>query len=497
MGYFRNTAEGGADTALASTGTGGDSGDAFTAISGSSTLTFSSAAAFTGKLGYRLAGVTGTQFINWDDVSASADGAMSFFFYLGALPSSQLTFLQIRSLGANVASLNINTSGQINAIAGTGSSFTAGALSASTFYRAEVQWSGFGTSSSSLQWQVYAGYGGSPILSTGVTGTTTVSTVQRIRLGKPADATTMTAVMYLDNIQANFGSAAVLGGLVLDANAMAIVADAVGTANDAVVLSGVFTQAIAEVAAGTGTAYDVTKAANLSASAFAGVASGVGEALFDSTGNSISLGYLVDDAIVGVGTAYDATVKIKSSSVEASGTGQAFNATVQIDQNGTTGSIEATGTGTAYNAQVFVLGTAVGQEAAAQGTALDATVLIEIRATQPVAPTAEALGTAFNATIDIDEHLPIYFTTPSVRERPYTRHGLWARTYLSRGRTVLKFGTSYKQFDDPEETDIINADKVYLGGRTYRIDKYEAAALTAAGYGAWISEAPEFTPIDI
>jgi hypothetical protein len=501
MALLRNTAEGGTDAALVNTGgvasTGGASGDAFTAFTGTTTTTWTATGALDGLLSYRMAGSTGTNFFAWDDVAASADGAFAFDFQLASLPSSTHVFVAIRSLSSSLGLINLDTTGHIQTNAGTSGSFSTGAISAGVPYRCEGQFTGFGTASSSFSAQIYPQHSNTAVATCTITGGTTAAQAQRIRYIKPVDATTMTGVVLFDNVQQNIGSATPLGDFATNVSVNAGVASATGTAYDAAPVTGVFTLAQAEVALGTGTAYDVTKAANLSANAFAQTAEAVGEALFDSTGNSQSLGYLVDDAIYAVGTAYDATVKIKTSITEAAGTGTAYNATVQIDQSGQANSNVADATGTAYNAQVFVLGTGAALQADAIGTALDATVLIEIRSTQPIAPTAEAVGTAFDAVIDIDEHLPIYFTTPSVRERPYNRHPLWSRTYLSRGRTVLKFGSSYKQFDDPDESDVNAADKVYIGGRTYRIDKYEAAALTAAGYGAWISEVPEFSPIDI
>lgn len=89
-----------------------------------------------------------------------------------------------------------------------------------------------------------------------------------------------------------------------------------------------------------------------------------------------------------------------------------------------------------------------------------------------------------------------YFTTPTVRERRFLRrHGLWDRMYLDRGLSILRFGTSYQQIDNPSTDQMESADALFVGGRTYLIDEEEAALLRAAGYGHWIGDDPT-TPID-
>lgn len=62
---------------------------------------------------------------------------------------------------------------------------------------------------------------------------------------------------------------------------------------------------------------------------------------------------------------------------------------------------------------------------------------------------------------------------------------LMSRIKYPTGGTLLKSNGFYTlRFDAPSQTDINNADVVYLGGHTYTITKAEADALTAAGYGA-------------
>lgn len=91
--------------------------------------------------------------------------------------------------------------------------------------------------------------------------------------------------------------------------------------------------------------------------------------------------------------------------------------------------------------------------------------------------------------------LLFFFTTPSVREHRNRRHRLWARTYLDRGQSILKFGTSYQQIDVPGDDQIEAADAAYIGGRIYAISQGEASALRSAGYANWVNLDPT-VPID-
>jgi hypothetical protein len=85
-----------------------------------------------------------------------------------------------------------------------------------------------------------------------------------------------------------------------------------------------------------------------------------------------------------------------------------------------------------------------------------------------------------------------YFTTPTIRERRYLRrHRLWDRMYLDRGLSILRFGASYQQIDNPSTDEMESADALFIGGRTYLIDEDEADLLIGAGYGHWVNNNPE------
>lgn len=57
----------------------------------------------------------------------------------------------------------------------------------------------------------------------------------------------------------------------------------------------------------------------------------------------------------------------------------------------------------------------------------------------------------------------------------------------TRGRTIIKTGATYVVSDAPYLDDLLAADAVYYGGHVHPIDDDEVTALTAAGYGAYIT----------
>lgn len=55
------------------------------------------------------------------------------------------------------------------------------------------------------------------------------------------------------------------------------------------------------------------------------------------------------------------------------------------------------------------------------------------------------------------------------------------------GRSVLKENGVYSIVDTPRNERVLAAQEVYLGGHEYPVDAATAAALTAAGFGAYLS----------
>jgi hypothetical protein len=82
----------------------------------------------------------------------------------------------------------------------------------------------------------------------------------------------------------------------------------------------------------------------------------------------------------------------------------------------------------------------------------------------------------------------LYFTTPTWRNHSRYGNGLQRRLYIDTGHSILRFGTSYQQIDNPSTVQVETADAAFIGGRTYAIDGVEADALRQAGYSHWITD---------
>jgi len=82
-----------------------------------------------------------------------------------------------------------------------------------------------------------------------------------------------------------------------------------------------------------------------------------------------------------------------------------------------------------------------------------------------------------------------YFTTPTVDETPAGDHILFARIELPRGISVLRLNGVYSSFRYPSQIQTNQAEEYYLGGTKSLINQQTADALTAQGYGAYITPA--------
>jgi hypothetical protein len=99
-------------------------------------------------------------------------------------------------------------------------------------------------------------------------------------------------------------------------------------------------------------------------------------------------------------------------------------------------------------------------------------------------------NTVFPLVIVTNETDPaprFFFSPPTYRQRPRSRHGLIGRTYVDVGYTILRFGDSYQQFIDPDPEQITAADAAFPGGRIYEITEDEANRLIEAGYDYWVT----------
>lgn len=81
-----------------------------------------------------------------------------------------------------------------------------------------------------------------------------------------------------------------------------------------------------------------------------------------------------------------------------------------------------------------------------------------------------------------------FLFTPPGRVELFGDHPLFGRLPITRGVSLLKEGTTYRQVEDPSAEEVEAADAAYLGGHVYTINGSAAADLDAAGYGAWLTQ---------
>lgn len=84
--------------------------------------------------------------------------------------------------------------------------------------------------------------------------------------------------------------------------------------------------------------------------------------------------------------------------------------------------------------------------------------------------------------------MPYTFVTPTVPEGPAGGHRLFDFYTLDRGVTVIKLNGKYQQVRYPSQQVLDSVDAYWLGGTTNVVSDDEAASLTAAGYGDYLTE---------
>ena len=75
------------------------------------------------------------------------------------------------------------------------------------------------------------------------------------------------------------------------------------------------------------------------------------------------------------------------------------------------------------------------------------------------------------------------FRTPTVSEGPAGGHRLFYFYTLERGITVVKSNGVYSRTRYPVDSDLVNYEEVYLGGREHTVNDATKAALIAANIG--------------
>lgn len=82
------------------------------------------------------------------------------------------------------------------------------------------------------------------------------------------------------------------------------------------------------------------------------------------------------------------------------------------------------------------------------------------------------------------------FRPPTVDETPAALDALNIRVKLTRGVTVVLNDGIYSEVRYPASEDLADADAYWRGGYNNVVSAADAAALTAAGYGAYITTIP-------
>lgn len=83
--------------------------------------------------------------------------------------------------------------------------------------------------------------------------------------------------------------------------------------------------------------------------------------------------------------------------------------------------------------------------------------------------------------------MPTFNPPVAAKQNPAFRSRLGAFFRNDVGRTVLKTGSTYTTVQYPSDAQVRAANAVYMGGHVYTISAAEAADLTAAGYGSYIT----------
>jgi hypothetical protein len=81
------------------------------------------------------------------------------------------------------------------------------------------------------------------------------------------------------------------------------------------------------------------------------------------------------------------------------------------------------------------------------------------------------------------------FTTPIVEETPMSDGPLFSRYKINKGVSVLRVNGIYSSYRYPAQVDVDVATEFYLGGTKTLITQETADALTAQGYGEYITPA--------
>jgi RHS repeat-associated protein len=212
-----NRAEGGtAGTTVTASNSGGGSGDAFGLVARGTgaTLTFATAAAAHGGLGYSMGMTSGTAtFMGWNAYNATSIAARIYYNPGPTLPSQLTRLLDIRNATGTAARIELSTGNQLFVQNNAGTTLTtfAHALTANTWYRIELAISVSATAAT-INSAYYLKDNPTPVdpaysTTTGNTGTANLTAVQ---IGDDS-AATWNGTSYFDDIAVQPGTTAYIG----------------------------------------------------------------------------------------------------------------------------------------------------------------------------------------------------------------------------------------------------------------------------------------------
>lgn len=162
---YSNSLEGGTNGTTITTGNSASgSGDAFTALSGTST--FSTSAAYHGSLGFQAPTTAAAGYFYWD-VSSTSNIAARLYFRPAGVASSDDYLIRLGNGTTRLVSVHVNAAGKLrvsDAAGTTGVWTAASALTANTWYRLDLYAvAGSTTSNGTIKFGYYLGDSTSPV----------------------------------------------------------------------------------------------------------------------------------------------------------------------------------------------------------------------------------------------------------------------------------------------------------------------------------------------
>lgn len=217
MSLLTNSAEGGTNgTTVTAANSGGGSGNAFSSVTigSGAALTYASAAAAHGTLGYSLTGAASTvTTISWSSFSDTSVTARFYYNPGATLPSTLLRLLDIRNSTGTAARIQLSATNQLfmQNNAGTTVFTSATPLTTNTWYRIECAIS-ISATTATMKYDYYlldstmpveAGYS----TTTGNTGSANITTVNFGSLGTAS----WTGTSYFDDMATQSNTTTYLG----------------------------------------------------------------------------------------------------------------------------------------------------------------------------------------------------------------------------------------------------------------------------------------------